>query len=438
MSDHVEQEARSIQEVQESGRLQNAGNTKQFFQELRVKLPSSRLPQEIAQTEAEENENVDEESLRERAEDNPFLAYLLDVGHLHAMAGREISSQIEREYKRARAKDIPLELICCVVRGLYEVAVQRGAAGDIDSFRKVAEEDVTKWLLIIRSILETINNDSIDAGINFEFEIAKIDVSALIFESIEDLVALTLGIPALVFIEETISRINRTVMDAIGYAKCGPIIRLWNTVLKWLYGASSGVIGRIKGFVQDVLVRLHRKIGGPVTEGGSGEGRVGTASGPARWEFVEDMIVLINFLLNSLNLFRTCRLPYDSDLPGGGRGGNRTGTGSGDDGDDDSGDDGGGGGGDDGGGGGRGRNQLRPGFEVADDPDLGEIQRQIEDSGGRSYLYFTPENIGKFASLMSSASAREARDMSRAGGCAEELSSDTQDFLRDLGVLPDE
>jgi hypothetical protein len=75
---------------------------------------------------------------------------------------------------------------------------------------------------------------------------------------------------------------------------------------------------------------------------------------------------------------------------------------------------------------------------VADDPELGEIQRQIGDAEGRTYLYFTPENIGKFAALVSSASAREARDMSRSGSCAEELTGETQDFLKELGVLPDE
>jgi hypothetical protein len=366
--------------------------------------------------------------------DEPFSAYLEDTAHQIRSAAGELRGALRSTLGREATVG---NVACCVIFAIYRLILNEPSReATYDAMREVSEERVVEWVRVFRDLL--INLRQVNLGsqplASFQLNLLAIDVSGLIYRVAKSMLV-GLAVAFMTWVETQIGRLNRLIADDLQSTRCEPIIRLWSAVLNWLYDKTHGLVGRLRGFVQDELIRMHRKIQSAVQDvPSSAGGSVSLAGDNRRLGYVDDIILVLDAIIEAIDVFRLCRLPPPSeseedrdrrprrDDPG--RGG----------------DDGGGGGGDgDDGGSGRGRpdpTRLTEQF----DPDLGRVSTLDvpEPRGDDGSVFLTPTNVAKFVARELDADPEEARRLAAGQTCRDEISEETEDILQQIGVLSSE
>jgi hypothetical protein len=388
---------------------------------------------------------VDRAPDREDYGDDPFGNYLADVLH-------EIEEGADRLRNQAVGGRGGLltggsEVVCCVVQGLYEIAKKEDLGDDLQSVRAVAEDDVRKWVRLLRELLvafrSVLQSSSASARLQLDLSILNMDPSALILEGVYA------GIAAILFaVHELMAdfarRVDDRVTEALASTNCAPLMRIWAAVYNLIFGAGAGLIGRTRTLLRDVILSQARKRRSKTLSVGVG-GEISSERKARRISQINDLIEVLDAILAALSVFTICRIPREEGLQ------DSSGENSSDEpGDDDSGRDGGGSGNnpteDDGGADNEDRavSQVVPSerpngsLTQTNDPDLGQISVLDPDPESEDLLYFTPTNIAKLLTTQFDISREQALDMAREQDCRNQLSEETESILREVGIINDE
>ena len=394
---------------------------------------------------------MDSRPSRTQPTGDPFGDYLSDVTYTIEEGARRMREQIETE--RAGVERLSGDVVCCIVNGLYLLIRRTSSVDkqDAGAARKVAEEDVRKWLLLLRDLLKsfrsTLDGQSVSVEGGGFLSILKKDLTKILMEGIEaSLISLLFSV------HEVIARfareIDQEVTSVIHETRCAPLMRIWGSIYDALFGGASSVVSRTRGYLRDVLVRQARNRREAVLNVGLG-GELNAERRPRLSRRTCQLIDGRDALLSAVSVVDLCRIDPEPPRPSPEdqepRGDNTGQSGGGDD------DSGGRGPTSPGGGrppsrpagegdrpGGEGRT-TRPDLDAplteTQDPDLGRVGVLNLESDTEDYLYLTPTNTAKFMVHAFGVDPDEALSMVRDGNCQDRLSEETEEILQDMGLI---
>lgn len=368
------------------------------------------------------------------ARDEPWSSYLEDTARQIQNASRELRGTIQSTLDRQATVG---NVACCIIYAIYRLVLgQSGREATYEAMRQVSEDEVVDWLRVFRDLL--INLRQMDTGnqalASFQLNLLAIDISGLIYR-VSKTMLVGLVVAFMSWIEAQIASLHDRLADDLRETRCPPIIRLWSAVLNWLYDTTHGLMSRLRGFVQDELIRMHRKIQSamqnvPAAAGGS----ISLKGDNRRVAPIDDVILVLDALIDAIDVFRICRLPPPDSDDGGREERPRGGDGDG----------GRGGGGDDGDDGGRGgrRGQDRPDpsrLTESYDPDLGRVSTlDVSGPSGpdeEQQVFLTPPNVAKFLIQEFGLDREQAQSLAAGQSCRDEISEETEAILEEIGVF---
>lgn len=379
---------------------------------------------------------------REDHGDDPFGNYLADVFN-------EIKEGAERlKTQASQGEGYPFvggaDVICCVLQGIYEIARDEDLDDDLQSVRGVAEEDIRKWVRLVRELLvafrSVLTSKTAAGTLQLDLSILKKDLTAMILEGIYA------GVTAILFaVHELMAdfarQVDQDVTAALASTNCAPLMRMWSAIFNLIFGAGSGLIGRTRTMLRDVILSQSRKRSKSAPLNAEFGREISSERKARRVAQLNDLIEILDAILASLSIFTLCRIPDESGLNESDEEDADGSDGSGDedesddrrdddredrDDDDRSGRDGSGSG-----------SSTRPSGSLTeiDDPQLGRVSVLDPNADSDDLLYFTPTNIAKLLTSRFDISREEALDMAREQDCRSELSDQTETVLREVGLI---
>lgn len=362
--------------------------------------------------------------------EEPFSSYLEDTAYQIRSAARELRGTLQNTVSQEAT---PGNVACCILFAIYRLILnQQGREATYDAMRAVSEDRVVQWLRIFRDILinlRQVNMGSLSLA-SFNLNLLAIDVSGLIYRVSKSMLV-GLAVAFMSWVESQIASLHQRLADDFQSTRCEPLIRLWSSVLNWLYDKTHGLVGRLRGFVQDQLINMHRKIqfvaqNVPAAAGGS----VSLAGDVRRMGLVDDIILVLDALIDAVDVFRVCRLPPPRDGDGrtdrpredeSGRQPPRRGEEEGE----------------------RGRDERPDPSRLNEtyDPDLGRVSTlDVEGPTGETQdqVFLTPTNVAKFLSREFDVDSEEAQSLAAGQSCRDEISEETEEILEEIGVFADE
>ena len=380
---------------------------------------------------------------------NPFDNYLLDVTHEIKAGTSRLSERLKAEGEAARA--VSGEVVCCVISGIYEVLRGRNQGDAVDRVREVAEGDVRDWVRLLREILvafqSTLSTGPLSGKLNVEIRMLKKDISAMLLESAEQSLSSLLFMVHELLADQARSLDGR-MSDAIANTRCGPLMRIWGAIFDFIFGGASSIIARTRMFFRDKLVSSARERHEVL------HGQLGSRLDSADYylHIVTDLIEILDAILAALSIFSICRLSprgnVDEDIedptP---RAEEGRGTATQD----------------------RRRPPRRRGSFTGEaelpnpelipegygvvrrtDPVLGEVdvavpdfrneqERRAESTGAaaQNMLYLTPMNTALFMHEAFGTSVDQAVALATEQDCRNQLTDETEEVLRQLGLIDD-
>jgi len=359
--------------------------------------------------------------------DEPWSAYLEDTAHQIRSSANELRGVVKTSLGRQATVG---NVACCIVFAIYRLILnQSGREATYDAMRAVDEKRVVQWLRVFRDILINLRQTGMGSMslASFNLNLLAIDISGLIYRVSKSMLV-GLVVAFMTWVEGRIAWIHNQLADDFESTRCEPLIRLWSSVLNWLYDKTHGLIGRLRGFVQDQLINMHRSIesatqNAPAAAGGE----ISLAGDNRRLGVVDDIILVLDAIIDAIDVFRICRLPPPDSSedrqerprddvgrrPGGGDGGR---------------------------GGDRGQDSRPDPSRLNEtlDPDLGrvstlEVEGPTSETQGRVFL--TPTNVAKFLSQEFDIDSEEAQSLAAGQSCRDEISEETEQVLEEIGVF---
>lgn len=359
--------------------------------------------------------------------DEPFSAYLEDTARQIRRLGSELEDTVESTLRRQTRIG---NTACCIIFAIYRLILNRsGRETTYEAMRAVEEEKVLEWLRIFRDLLINLRQADMKglSVASFQLNLLSIDISGLIYDIAKSMLV-GLAMAFLSWVESQIASLHDMVADDLQSTRCEPLIRLWSAVLNWLYDQAHGLVGRLRGLVQDQLIKMHRKIQSMMKDAPNAGGSVSLSGDSRQLGYIDDIILVLDALIAAIDVFQTCRLPPPEEDTG-----DDDGDGGDDDdddrrrGDDDDDDD----GGDD-----------RP--DSSDlteqfDPDLGRVSTLDVDGpsgpGGEEQVFLTPPNVAKFLVQEFDFDRQEAQSLAAGQSCRDEISQETEQILEEIGIF---
>ena len=375
---------------------------------------------------------------------DPFGDYLEDVSYQIKEGARRLREQGRREWQGLT--DVDGEIVCCIVNGLYQIIASQGGADDVDRVRRVAEDDIRKWVRLLRELLvasrETLTTGGAAAGqLNFQISLLQRDLTAIIMDGIEA------GLASVLFMaHELVADLARDadeeVTSKIARTRCAPLMRIWASIYDYLFSGSQGIISRTRGMLRDVLVKQARKRRKQTLSVGIG-GEIDAESRERYLRWIDDLINILDAILAAISVLSICRVPraddpdqnegeafaqdFDTANPGPTR---PTPYQPGD------------------------PERVPPytsteepdqpvvpsgyGLVQTNDPDLGRISVLEPDGETEDYIYLTPTNVAALMTKAFDIEPSEALDIAGEQRCRDNIDDDTEEVLVNLGVLPSE
>lgn len=402
----------------------------------------------------------DRDDPRESEGQTEFGAYLLDVLEEIETRTDRLTARAEEEYENLQGPN--LEVVCCIINGIYRIIQEQGGEASQQAFRDVravSEDEVRDWIDLLlellrayRSTLSTRASGSVlDGSLSFSITLLNKDLSAIIGQALEASLS-GMMYAAVGILSDFAERVDYKVRSAIEDTRCAPLMRIWSSIYSFIFGGAGGILGRSQKFLRDTLVRQARQRGSATAEFSIG-GADSSAQRQRRAQRIDDLIAILQALRDVADIFDTCRVPEEprrdeepreqiqdavedtlpdnpigNDPPGddpfrdnapgdpsgpsGGNspsspgGGSSTGPFSG--------------------------NEPRR----TEDPDVGPV-RELRASR-EDLLYLTPTNIAKMLASEFGASPEEALDLARNQRCQDQISAETENALQQIGILDTE
>lgn len=203
-------------------------------------------------------------------------------------------------------------VVCCLLNAIYELAGK--PSGVYNDLRALQESEFVIWTQALRQMLLVMKTLSSERSVEFSLEILSLDVSAQIKQGL-DTAVLGPFIGVLMSFEWITSTLGFKVSQAVNRTKCLPIIELWGAILQWLYSERGGLIRRIRGFVSDILMHSFRNFRLGARAAGAELGDRLELSTRIDNNRIDLFIQILDAILDSTQLLRTCRLdPPDPDI----------------------------------------------------------------------------------------------------------------------------
>lgn len=340
----------------------------------------------------------------------------------------------------------PAIVVCCLLNGAFLALSEEGRADAADLQRRVLESDAKLYLETMRDVLVVLRELSRDQTYSAFLGSLAFDISSSLHDLIE---AVLLGpvILLMVLTEWVIESIGGSITRAIMKTRCKPLVDFWSLIMLYVYDGQMGIMSRLEAWAINQAVKGGRKLHKRAHEGlEAGVGHDGLIN--YDWRRINELIHALDLLIQSLDLFRVCRIPYaapaeaplglenphDPLLPPGTLppgtlppGGTTTPLPS-----DDNTSGGGGGGSTTTGGGTSGGGSFTGGPD--DGGRFGGAPGSDYEAGG-DYVFLTPGNTALFLEQRVGADTEGIQTVLDSGGaCRDRLSAETQALLDAIGV----